>query len=124
MAIECESCGEQKWCIRDDGEWVCKDCFLESGGDIQEWNEINDEAKRKREEKRIAVASEEFDDFTPYKAKAKKCKYGCGMMIFWDSNSTEKNKFVESESGMSHSYRRCAELLKEQNKDVKVLDKK
>lgn len=53
------------------------------------------------------------------------CKYGCGKKIFWNPNiKISKIKFQEFDTGMLHDYPRCAQLLKQQGKDVGVLKKK
>lgn len=53
------------------------------------------------------------------------CIYGCGKKIFWNPNLKIPNiKFQEFDTGKLHDYPRCAELLKEQGKDVGVLKKK
>lgn len=59
-------------------------------------------------------------------AKADKiCIYGCGKMVYWDDSIVNKKlKWVESDTGILHSYPRCADLLKEQGKDVNVLKNK
>lgn len=57
--------------------------------------------------------------------KIKPCKYGCGKMVFWDNTIKDKNiKYRETDTGQLHDYPRCADLLKEQNKDLSILKKK
>lgn len=52
----------------------------------------------------------------------KKCKYNCGKEVYWDNKITDsKIKFVEVDTKILHDYKRCAELLKEQGKNTKVL---
>ena len=53
MTIECSLCGSDTWCLRYEGEWFCKQCFMEEGHDAQEWQSLNDEAKAARQRKRI-----------------------------------------------------------------------
>ena len=56
----------------------------------------------------------------------KKCRYGCGKVVYWDNNRSEKIRWVEvdTEPPTFHDFKRCAQLLKEQNKDVGVLKNK
>lgn len=111
--IVCGSCEEEKWCLYDDGRWICKDCFIQAGGDYDTWDDLNEQAKQRREEKRAAMASEEYDEFAPsIKTAAKLCKYGCKTMIYWDDSVAERNKFVESETKLAHTFRRCSEMIK------------
>lgn len=57
--------------------------------------------------------------------KSKKlCKYGCGKMVWWDDTIAAKIKWRELDTGVAHNYPRCADLLKEQNKDLGVLKNK
>lgn len=51
----------------------------------------------------------------------KECKEGCGKLLIYDS-SLPKPPFAEADSGIHHTYKRCAELLKEnKNKNKKKL---
>ena len=55
----------------------------------------------------------------------KPCKYGCGKKVFWNNDFKDsKIKWCEEDTGLLHSYPRCADLLKEQGKNTEVLKKK
>ncbi|MDR4490842.1 MAG: hypothetical protein R2685_08065 [Candidatus Nitrosocosmicus sp.] len=57
----------------------------------------------------------------------KLCKYGCGKYVYWNESIKGKLKWVEYDSGslnIIHNYPRCADLLKEQGKDLSILKKK
>jgi hypothetical protein len=57
--------------------------------------------------------------------KMKKCRYGCGKMVFWDDSINDKKiKYRETDTGDLHDYPRCADLLKEQGKDLSILKKR
>lgn len=61
---------------------------------------------------------------TEFIPPSKECKYGCGKMVYWDNNLDGKLKWREVDGGAIHSYPRCADILKSQNKDLRVLKKK
>lgn len=50
----------------------------------------------------------------------KECKEGCGKLLIYDS-SLPKPPFAEADSGIHHTYKRCAEVLesKSRNKNKK-----
>lgn len=54
----------------------------------------------------------------------KYCKYHCGTLVFWDDTIQGKLRWREPDGVTIHDYPRCAELLKQQGKDVSVLKKK
>ena len=120
--ISCVKCGQQVWCLYIKGEgWICKTDYLDMGyGTFSEWNRLNDEAKKRREEKRRGIQAEggEYQDYSPrpqYHQKSKEskpqeCKYKCKTMLIWDNSIPDKNKFKEVETGIRHTYDRCLEI--------------
>lgn len=49
----------------------------------------------------------------------KKCINGCGKDIYWDKSIEDsKLKWAECDSGIHHTYKRCADVLKSQGKDA------
>lgn len=46
---------------------------------------------------------------------AKLCKFGCETQIEWND---EQKKFYESGTNTIHGFKRCAELLKQQGKQI------
>lgn len=55
----------------------------------------------------------------PTKIDIQECKYGCGKKIYWNPNiKISKIKFMEFDTGILHDYPRCAQLLKQQGKDL------
>lgn len=53
----------------------------------------------------------------------KECGGGCGKKIFWNTRLMDnpKIRWCEVDTRLLHDFKRCAELLKEQGKDVGVL---
>lgn len=61
------------------------------------------------------------------KGIAKDCRYHCGKKVYWSKDDKYKDmklRWVEADTDIYHGFKRCAELLKEQGKDVGVLKKK
>lgn len=54
-------------------------------------------------------------DFIP---AAKRCKYGCGTLVYWDDKVEGKLKWKEADGVTIHGYKRCADLLKSQGKEL------
>lgn len=121
MTIECNSCNQSVWCLKISGEWICEACYLDEGGDKEEWDELNEEARAARQAKKEAQARGEYNDYNPRQQynqqkkpreppKPQECRYKCGSMLIWDYNLPGKNKFKDVNTGMQHSYDICMDI--------------
>lgn len=54
----------------------------------------------------------------------KHCIYGCGKTLYWDDDIEGKLKWCEVDTKLKHDYKRCAEILKEQGKQLIKQQKK
>lgn len=48
----------------------------------------------------------------------KPCIYGCGKNVFWNNIIEGKLKWCEVDTRLLHDYKRCADLLKAQGKEL------
>jgi hypothetical protein len=106
---------------------VCKACYLDRGGSIEEWNRLNEEAKAIREaKKRGEIPSRPYNSSSNSKKppEPKECKYKCGKMLVWDYKLDSSNKFKEVDTDIPHTYVRCADLRKEKGLSMDVYKKK
>lgn len=117
--IQCYICHSVGWCIwnQEEKDWICEQCFLKDGGTKEEWNQINKEAKERRDRKRREQAAREMGEVDPdihYSStttqKPRACKFGCQANLIWDDRIEGRNKFVESESKIPHTSIRCQAL--------------
>ena len=80
--IKCVKCGQSIWCLYIKGEgWICKTDYLDMGyGTFSEWNRLNDEARKRREEKRrMEAEGGEYQDYSPRPQCHPKSFLFCGV---------------------------------------------
>ncbi len=54
MTVHCSYCADKEFCIRHDGEWICKTCFIAEGkGSINEFWAITHTEKQERGRQRV-----------------------------------------------------------------------
>lgn len=64
MTIECSGCSnDQTWLCWDGDRWICKQCYLQEENTHEDWNDLNEENKRYRQEKRNKQAARDWNDF-------------------------------------------------------------
>jgi hypothetical protein len=60
--IECSECSDNVWCNWDEDRYICRNCYLAEGNSYQDWEDLSEDNRRYRQQKRMREADEAFED--------------------------------------------------------------